>query len=105
MQQTAVAANQGLLLQGDPNVGWIALQRLTEKSRGRNADHCKGMALDHERCAHDRWIAAVGVLPDAVAQHGDRRSRGLIVLRSEDAAAEGGHPERRKITPGDVFRL
>jgi hypothetical protein len=76
-QQRAAAVDQRLLLQRNPQVGWIASKCFAEKSRRRDPDHRERMALYHERRADNRRVAAVRTLPDVMAEHNDRRRRRL----------------------------
>ena len=73
-QERVSPSDQRLLLQRNPQIGRIASQRFAEKSRRRDADDGERMALDDERDADDRRIAAVGVLPDVMAQDDHRRA-------------------------------
>jgi hypothetical protein len=93
MQQAAIGIDHGLLLQGNPDVGRIAFQSFAEESRWRDADYGDGVAFDDERGTHYGRIRGIGSLPDAMAEYGDRRSTGLVVLRSKYAATEGADPE------------
>ena len=93
MQQAAIGIDHGLLLQGNPDVRRIAFQSFAEKSRGRDADHGDRVAFDDERGTHDGRIRSVGGLPDAMAEHGDRRGSGLVVIRRKYAATEGADSE------------
>ena len=98
-----VAVDQRLLLQRNPQIRRIAAQRFAEESRRRHADDGERVALDDERGADDRWIAAVGALPDVVAQHDDRRRRRRVVRGAEHAAAERTDAKRREIVAGHVL--
>src|SRR5260370_42550959 len=49
-------------------------------------------------------MGGVGGLPDTVAEHGDRGSGRLVVIRRKQASAEGAHSKGREITAGDVLR-
>src|SRR5258706_15729879 len=62
------------------------------------------MTLEHEGGADDRWIAGIGCLPDAMAEHGHRGSRGLVVIGREHASAESTPSKRGEIIAGDVLR-
>ena len=98
-----VAVDQRFLLERNPEIRRIAAQRLAEESRRRDADDGERVPFDDERGADDRRIAAVGALPDVVAQHDGRRRRRRVVGRGEDAAAERADAERREVVAGDVL--
>ena len=98
-----VAVDQRFLLQRNPQIRRIAAQRLAEESRRRDTDDGERVPLDEERGADDRRIAAVGALPDVMAQHDDRRRRRRVVGGGEDAAAERADAERREVVAGDVL--
>ena len=102
-EDRGVAVDQRLLLERNPQVRRIAAQRFAEESRRRDADDGEGVPLDEERGADDRRIAAVGALPDVVAQHDDGRRRRRVVGGGEDAAAERADAERREVVAGDVL--
>ena len=58
-QQRAAAGDHRLLLQRDPEVGRIVAERFAEEARRRDADDRERVALDDERRADERLIAAV----------------------------------------------
>ena len=91
-------------MQRKPDIRRVALQRLAEKSGGRNADHGEGMAFHHECRTHHRRIGPIRCLPNPVTQYDDRRSGGSVILWSEHPAAEGPHSKRGEITAADIFR-
>ncbi len=62
------------------------------------------MALDDKRGTHDGGIGSVGGLPDPVAEHGYGRGGGLVVVQSEQAAAESANSKGSEIAAGDVLR-
>ncbi len=64
--ESGIAVDDGFLLEGNPNVGRIAAQRLPVESGWRDADNREGMTLDIQRSAEHRGIAAVGGLPGAM---------------------------------------
>ena len=74
-KQRAIAVDQGLLLNGQPEIRRVAAKRLAKEPRGRDADDRERMILYDERRADDRCLAAVLFLPGAVAQHRHRRRR------------------------------
>src|SRR4029077_15042291 len=104
MQQCVVTIDHRFLLHREPNIGRIALQRFPEESGGSNPDHRKRMTFYRERGPYDGWIAGIDCLPDAMAEHGHRGSRRLVVFRRDPPPAEGAYTEGREIIPGDVLR-
>jgi hypothetical protein len=103
-QQRAVADNQRLLLERNPEVRRIAAERLAEEPGRRDTDDGERVPLDDERRADDRGIAAVRALPGVMADDHRRCRRRFVVVGCEDAASEGADAERRKIVAGDVLR-
>ena len=87
-EDRGVAVDERLLLERNPQIGRVAPQRFAEESRRRDADRGERVPLDEERAADNRRIAAVGALPDVMAQHHGRRRRRRVVRSGEDAAAE-----------------
>src|SRR5207237_8505533 len=92
-QQAAAGIDHGFLLQGNPDIRRVALEGFAEESGGSDADYGHGMAFDDERGAYDGRIRSIGGLPDTVAEDGDRRCGGLVVLRSKDPAAESANSQ------------
>ena len=87
-QNRCVAVDQRFLLQRNPEIGRIAAQRFAEEARRRDAGYGNGVSFDEQRGADERRIAAVGALPDVIAQHDDRRCRRRVVGGREHAAAQ-----------------
>ncbi len=96
-KQRAVAVDQGLLLDGQPEIRRIAAKRLAKEPRGRDADDRERMILYDERRADDRCVAAVLFLPGAVAQHRHRGRRRRVVGGREDATGERVDAERLEV--------
>src|SRR5262245_19452852 len=61
------------------------------------------MTHDDECRTHDRRVAAVPALPDVIAEHQHRRTRGSVVVGSHQAAGERANAERREVVAGHVF--
>ena len=100
---SGIAIDDGFLLEGNPDVGRIAAQRLAEESGWRDADNGEGMTLDIQRGAEHGGVAAVGGLPGAMTEDGHRGRGGRVVIGGEDAAGEGTYPQGGEIVSGDVF--
>ncbi len=102
-EDRGVAVDQRFLLERNPEIRRVAAQRFAEESRRRDTGDGERLPLDEERGADDRGIAAVGALPDVMAQHDHRSRRRRVVGGGEDAAAEGADAERREVVAGDVL--
>src|SRR5437667_1467235 len=71
-----------------------SLWRVSPKNPGgSDADYDHGMAFDDERGTYDGRIGSIGGLPDTVAEDGDRRCGGLVVLGGKDPAAESANSQ------------
>src|SRR5439155_6746614 len=82
----------------------IAFESFAEESGRSDADYGHGMPL-HDECGNDDGRnEEIGGLPDTVAEHGDRWSGGLVVLRRKHSAAEGANPEGSEIGAADILR-
>ena len=92
-EDRGIAVDQRFLLERNPQIRRIAAQRLAEESRRRHAGDRERVALDDERGADDRRVAAVGALPDMMAHHDDRRRRRRVVGGGE---ARGRRTRRRR---------
>ena len=90
-------------MQGNPQIGGIAAQRLAEEPGRGHADHGERMALDDERGANHRWVCPVRALPQMMTDHHNRRGRRRIIVGCQHAAAERGSAERREIGTGHVL--
>src|SRR5665213_302468 len=104
MQQSAFPINERLLLNGYPDLGWIATQCVAKKSRWSHAGDSEGMSLYYERRSHHRGIASIVGLPRLMADHGRWRRGWLVVLGRKQTATERPYAERREIVAGDVLR-
>src|SRR5579884_125471 len=102
-KQTARARDEWLLLDGNPDIRWIAAQSLAEEARRRNADHRERMPFNNEGGAHDEGIGPVVRLPGVVAHHGDWWRTGLVIVRREQTAAKCLHAQRGEEIPSDVL--
>ena len=68
------------------------MQCFPKEPGGSDADYRKRMTFYRERGTHDRWIAGIDRLPDAMAEHRYRGRRRLVVVRREHPSAEGAYP-------------
>ena len=76
------------------------LRDLRKLKTGRHhPNHGVGRAVDDQHAADDRLVGGVAALPEAVAQHHDRRRPGPIVVRCELPADHRMHTEQRKEVP------
>ncbi len=91
MHKCGIATNDGFLLEGNPDVGRIAIEGLAEESGRCDADDGEGMALDRKRGTEDGGVAAVGGLPGAMTENSNRGRGGRVVIGCEDAACEGAY--------------
>ncbi len=105
MQQRTLAAEERLLLQRNPDVRWIAAQRLAEEARWRDADDRDRIAVEDERRADDAGIGTIHLLPGAITQHRYRRRGELIVRFTDGATDECGHSEDVEIIAGDELAV
>jgi len=105
-QEAAFGIQHGLLLR-EPDIGG-SLSRVAppppphRKIRRATPIMVRGMALD-DTWNHDGGIGSVGGLQTRGLTR-LRRGGGLVVVRSEQAAAESAKPRRVKIAAGDVLR-
>ena len=103
MKKIALAVDQRLLLHRNPNLGWITLERLAEKSRRRYSYYLVGMPLHYKRRPQDGRVPTVNRLPRPMAQHRDRRRRRPVILWSEHATGKRPHAQRREIRARDIL--
>ncbi len=103
MQEGILAAKDAVPAEGEPNFRRIAAQRLAEETGRRNADDGEGMAVEDDGRTDDGWVGAVLLLPGAIAQHGDRRRRELIVTRDDGATGERADAEGGEVIAADKF--
>src|SRR5690348_5938311 len=101
MEKGALAVDERLLLQRNPNLGRLAAQRFAKEARRRDADHGERVVFYDERRSDHRRIASVSALACLIAEHRNRRCGGLVVLFGEQTPAKGADSEGRKIAPGD----
>jgi hypothetical protein len=66
------------------------------ESLGQNADDLEPLAIQRDRPADDRRIAAVPALPHAVAEHCLQRRPGDIVAAVEHTPGCRAHPQHRQ---------
>ena len=79
--QRSFAGHHEVLLQRHPNIGGIAFEGFAVKTRRSDADDGERMAFQDEGGAEDGGVAAVGGLPRAMAEDGNRCRRGLDRLQ------------------------
>ena len=93
----------GLLIDGDPEVGGIAAEGFSEEAGRSDADDGDGVVADDEGGTDDAGVGAVLLLPGAVAEHGDGRGVGLIVRGRDGAAGECAEAEGGEVIAADHF--
>ena len=103
-QQRAVAGDHRLLLQRKPHVRRVRANRFAEESRRGHADDRERVTFHDERRSEERRVRPVDALPQAMAEHDDRRCRGPVVIRREQATAEGADAERGEIRSAGILR-
>ena len=91
------------LIDGEPEVGWIAAEGFSEKAGRGDADDGDGVAADDEGGTNDGGIGAVLLLPGTIAEHGDGRGVGLVVGGRDGAPGEGAKAEGREVIAADHF--
>ena len=96
-------AQRRLLSHRDPQPRRIRPDGVAEEAFGGDAGQRHRPAVDDERGAHDRAIAAEVAHPDAVAHHDDRRGIGPVIVRTQQPACGGHHAEHREVVAGDVL--
>jgi hypothetical protein len=92
VEQRAATADHRLLLQRNPHIRRIALQRFPKEPCRGNPGYRKGMPLDHESRADNRWVGAISGLPHTVAEHQHWRSRWGVILGRNHTTVERAHP-------------
>ena len=101
--QRCASAGVHFLLERNPDVRGITVERFAEESGWRDADDAEGMALDVKGGADDLGVAGVDGLPGAMAEDDDRGRSGRVVLRGEDATGKRADAESGEIISGDIF--
>ena len=85
MEQRVGSGEDGLLIDGNPEVGRIGTKSFAEEPGRRNADDGDGVVRDDERRANDGGVGAVLLLPGAVAEHGDGLGVRLVIGGADGA--------------------
>src|ERR1035437_4851890 len=73
-----------------------------QKTRLGDADDFEGMAVERNRLAENIVAAAVGSLPEIVAEDGGAGAASLVVGDGESAAEDGVHAEGFEILAADA---
>ena len=71
IQEACFATDDRLLVNGEPDLGRIAAERIAEEARRSDADDCEWMPFDEKRRSDNRGVTAVSGFPDVMAQNGD----------------------------------
>src|ERR1700687_5921846 len=87
-----------------PDVGFRKLEREAE-TEWQNPDDCSAFAVEEQSLADDAFITRKMAAPKAIAQDGDIRSAGLLLLGKKSPAARGGNIEHAKKDHGNVRAL
>jgi hypothetical protein len=93
MEQASLTIHCGFLLQWDPDIRRVAFEGFAEKSGGGDSNYSERMSLEDESGAHNGYIAGIGGLPEAVAQHDNWGSARFVVIGRDYPSAEGTHPK------------
>src|SRR6185312_15226896 len=104
MQQRVSRIDSGLLLQRNPDIGWVTAQSFTKEPRSGDADDSERMSIEHESGASHGRISAIRALQGMVAEHDDGRGGRLVVVFIEHTSAKRAYAERREIVSGYELR-
>ncbi len=105
IQKRVGPGKDGLLIDGEPDLGGIGAEGFAEVAGRRDADDGDGVIADDEGGADDGGIRSILLLPGAVAEHGDGRGVGLVVGGGDGAAHEGAQAEGGEVIAADVFAV
>ncbi len=93
----------GLVIERDPDGGWIVGDAIAEEAGRSDARHGEWMCLDEYGGTDDGGIGPEIALPGCVADFDSGRCAWLIVIGRQLAAHVRGYTQRRKVVAADVL--